>query len=247
MSIKLIVGLGNPGTEYEHTRHNAGFWFLDELARQWKAVWKHEKKYFGHTARVSRPEGEVWLLKPDTYMNLSGKAVAALAQFYKIRPEEILVAHDELDIPCGQIRFKLGGGNGGHNGLKDIQAKFGTPQRHPSPPRQPRLLPPAPRHRPPRRPQSGRRLCVEQAECRRPRPARQGNRKIAARPAADYGGRPRSRHPLPACEIAGRPSEKTVSDGLYFVRQGLDAPSGISCLHTAFDHNGAFKVNGVSA
>jgi len=127
MSIKLIVGLGNPGTEYEHTRHNAGFWFLDELARQWKAVWKHEKKYFGHTARVSRPEGEIWLLKPDTYMNLSGKAVAALAQFYKIRPEEILVAHDELDIPCGQIRFKLGGGNGGHNGLKDIQAKFGTP------------------------------------------------------------------------------------------------------------------------
>lgn len=127
MSIKLIVGLGNPGTEYEHTRHNAGFWFLDELARQWKAMWKHEKKYFGHTARVSRPEGEVWLLKPDTYMNLSGKAVAALAQFYKIRPEEILVAHDELDIPCGQIRFKLGGGNGGHNGLKDIQAKFGTP------------------------------------------------------------------------------------------------------------------------
>ena len=127
MSIKLIVGLGNPGTEYEHTRHNAGFWFLDELAWQWKAVWKHEKKYFGHTARVSRPEGEVWLLKPDTYMNLSGKAVAALAQFYKIRPEEILVAHDELDIPCGQIRFKVGGGNGGHNGLKDIQAKFGTP------------------------------------------------------------------------------------------------------------------------
>ena len=126
MSIKLIVGLGNPGTEYEHTRHNAGFWFLDELARQWKAAWKHEKKYFGHTARVSRPEGEVWLLKPDTYMNLSGKAVAALAQFYKIRPEEILVVHDELDIPCGQIRFKLGGGNGGHNGLKDIQAKFGT-------------------------------------------------------------------------------------------------------------------------
>lgn len=127
MSIKLIVGLGNPGTEYEHTRHNAGFWFLDELAWQWKAAWKHEKKYFGHTARVSRPEGEVWLLKPDTCMNLSGKAVAALAQFYKIRPEEILVVHDELDIPCGQIRFKLGGGNGGHNGLKDIQAKLGTP------------------------------------------------------------------------------------------------------------------------
>lgn len=126
MKIKLIVGLGNPGTEYEHTRHNAGFWFLDELAWQWKAVFKPEKKFFGQVARVSRPEGEVWLLKPDTYMNLSGKAVAALAGFYKIKPEEILAVHDELDIPPGHIRFKLGGGNGGHNGLKDIQAKIGT-------------------------------------------------------------------------------------------------------------------------
>lgn len=127
MSIRLIVGLGNPGREYEHTRHNAGFWLLDELAWQWKAVWKDDKKYFGQTARVAREEGEVWLLKPDTFMNLSGKAVGALAQFYKIKPEEILVVHDELDIPCGRIRFKLGGGNGGHNGLKDIQAKLGTP------------------------------------------------------------------------------------------------------------------------
>ncbi len=127
MSIRLIVGLGNPSREYEHTRHNAGFWLLDELAWQWKAVWKDDKKYFGQTARVAREEGEVWLLKPDTFMNLSGKAVGALAQFYKIKPEEILVVHDELDIPCGRIRFKLGGGNGGHNGLKDIQAKLGTP------------------------------------------------------------------------------------------------------------------------
>jgi len=127
MTIKLIAGLGNPGTEYEHTRHNAGFWFVDELARQWKAAWKHEKKYAGHVSRVSRPEGEVWLLKPDTYMNLSGKAVAALAQFYKIRPVEILAVHDELDLPCGSVRFKLGGGNGGHNGLKDIQARLGSP------------------------------------------------------------------------------------------------------------------------
>lgn len=127
MNIKLIVGLGNPGAEYEHTRHNAGFWFIDQLAWQWKAQLKHDKKFHGETARISRPEGEIWLLKPDTYMNLSGKAVAALAQFYKIQPEHILVVHDELDIPCGQIRFKLGGGNGGHNGLKDIQAKFGTP------------------------------------------------------------------------------------------------------------------------
>ena len=128
MKIKLIVGLGNPTVEYEHTRHNAGFWFLDELAWQWKAAFKNEKKFFGDVARVARPEGDVWLLKPDTYMNLSGKAVQALANFYKIQPEEILVVHDELDIDCGAIRFKLGGGNGGHNGLKDIQAKLGTPQ-----------------------------------------------------------------------------------------------------------------------
>ena len=128
MKIKLIVGLGNPTAEYEHTRHNAGFWFLDELAWQWKAAFKNEKKFFGDVARVTRLEGDVWLLKPDTYMNLSGKAVQALANFYKIQPEEILVVHDELDIDCGAIRFKLGGGNGGHNGLKDIQAKLGTPQ-----------------------------------------------------------------------------------------------------------------------
>ena len=127
MNIKMIVGLGNIGAEYEHTRHNAGFWFVEELAWQLKATFKSEKKFFGEVARVARPEGDIWLLKPETYMNLSGKAVVALAQFYKIQPEEILVVHDELDIPCGQIRFKLGGGNGGHNGLKDIQAKFGTP------------------------------------------------------------------------------------------------------------------------
>lgn len=125
--IKLIAGLGNPGNEYVHTRHNAGFWFLDELAWEWKAHFKEEKKFYGEVARVARPEGEVWLLKPNTFMNRSGQAVAALAQFYKIKPEEILVVHDELDIPCGRIRFKLGGGNGGHNGLKDIQARLGTP------------------------------------------------------------------------------------------------------------------------
>lgn len=125
--IKLIAGLGNPGGEYEHTRHNAGFWFLDELAWQWKAVFKEEKKFFGEVARAAQPDGDVWLVKPTTFMNRSGQAVAALAQFYKIKPEEILVVHDELDIPCGRIRFKLGGGNGGHNGLKDIQARLGTP------------------------------------------------------------------------------------------------------------------------
>ena len=126
-AIKLIVGLGNPGRDYEHTRHNAGFWFADELAWQWKAAFKEEKKFFGEVARVARPEGDVWLLKPNTFMNRSGQAVAALAQFYKIKPEEIMVAHDELDIACGRIKFKLGGGNGGHNGLKDMQARLGTP------------------------------------------------------------------------------------------------------------------------
>ena len=126
MGMKLIVGLGNPSKEYEQTRHNAGFWFIDELAWQWKVSLKEDKKYFGEVARVSRAEGDVWLLKPLTFMNLSGKAVGAFAQFYKIKPEEILVVHDELDIPCGRIRLKRGGGNGGHNGLKDIQAKLGT-------------------------------------------------------------------------------------------------------------------------
>lgn len=125
--IKIIVGLGNPGKEYEATRHNAGFWLLDELARQWKVTFKDEKKFSGEVARAGLEQGEVWLLKPITFMNRSGQAVAALAQFYKIKPEEILVVHDELDLECGRIKFKLGGGNGGHNGLKDIQARLGTP------------------------------------------------------------------------------------------------------------------------
>lgn len=125
--IKMIVGLGNPGSEYVQTRHNAGFWFVDELAWQHKAVLKEEKKFFGEVARISVAGSDLWLLKPTTFMNRSGQAVAALAQFYKIKPEEILVVHDELDIPCGRIKFKLGGGNGGHNGLKDIQARLGTP------------------------------------------------------------------------------------------------------------------------
>ncbi|PIT12201.1 aminoacyl-tRNA hydrolase [Snodgrassella alvi] len=125
--IRLIVGLGNPGTEYEHTRHNIGFDFIDELAKLWKTSFKAEKKFFGQVARVNLAEGEIWLLKPTTYMNKSGTAVQALAKFYKISPEEILIIHDELDIPCGQVRFKKGGSNGGHNGLKDIQAWLSTP------------------------------------------------------------------------------------------------------------------------
>lgn len=127
MNIRMIVGLGNPGNEYRDTRHNAGFWLLDQLAQQWQVSWRNEKKFFGDTAWARAAGREIYLLKPETYMNLSGKAVAALAQFYKIAPDEILAVHDELDIPCGRIRFKQGGGNGGHNGLKDIQARLGTP------------------------------------------------------------------------------------------------------------------------
>ncbi|MCP2039709.1 PTH1 family peptidyl-tRNA hydrolase [Neisseria sp. HSC-16F19] len=124
--IKLIVGLGNPGAEYEDTRHNAGFWLVDELAWRWKAPLNEEKKFFGQVARARVAGGEVWLLKPQTFMNRSGQAVQALAAFYKIAPQEILVVHDELDIAVGRIKFKQGGGNGGHNGLKDIQARLGN-------------------------------------------------------------------------------------------------------------------------
>lgn len=126
-TIRLIVGLGNPGPEYEKTRHNAGFWLVDELAWQHKAALRAESKFFGEAARATLAAGDLWLLKPMTYMNLSGQAVAALAKFYKITPEEILVVHDELDLPPGAARFKQGGGHGGHNGLKDIIARLGSP------------------------------------------------------------------------------------------------------------------------
>lgn len=127
MTIKLIVGLGNVGAEYTLTRHNAGFWLIDTLARQANVSLRSEKKFFGDVVRTNYQSHEFFLLKPNTYMNLSGKAVTALAQFYQIQPQEILVVHDELDIDCGKVRCKLGGGNGGHNGLKHIQAQLGTP------------------------------------------------------------------------------------------------------------------------
>jgi len=124
--IKLFVGLGNPGTEYEATRHNAGFWWMDALARECKAHLVAERSYHGLVARVS-PHGQTfWLLEPQTFMNLSGKSVAALARFYKIAPQEILVVHDELDVVPGQAKLKLGGGHAGHNGLRDIHAQLGT-------------------------------------------------------------------------------------------------------------------------
>ena len=127
--IRLFVGLGNPGQEYENTRHNAGFWWVDALARELGANLQVERNYFGKVARVNSPRGAagpIWLLEPMTYMNLSGKAVAALARFYKIEPEEILAVHDELDLEPGQMKIKQGGSAAGHNGLKDMQAQLGS-------------------------------------------------------------------------------------------------------------------------
>lgn len=124
--LRLLVGLGNPGSEYEDTRHNTGFWWIEAVARELGAVLQPERGYFGRVARVNRPDGPLWLLQPMTYMNLSGKAVAALARFYKIAPGEMLVAHDELDLQPGQMKLKQGGGGAGHNGLKDIHAALGS-------------------------------------------------------------------------------------------------------------------------
>lgn len=124
--IKLIVGLGNPGPEYERTRHNAGFWFAEDVAHEIGGSFASEKKFFGQIARGSGARSEVRALKPQTFMNLSGQSVAAVAKFYDIAPESILVAHDELDLEPGDIKFKFGGGHAGHNGLRDIQAKLGT-------------------------------------------------------------------------------------------------------------------------
>ena len=124
--IKLFVGLGNPGPEYEATRHNVGFWWVDQLADQLKLHLAPERGYFGLMARASVHGKPVWLLEPQTFMNASGKSVAALARFYKIAPQEILVVHDELDFSPGQIRLKHGGSHGGHNGLRDIHAQLGA-------------------------------------------------------------------------------------------------------------------------
>lgn len=124
--IRLIVGLGNIGPEYEDTRHNAGFWFADVVANDLGARFSHERKFHGDVARVKPGGNELWLLKPSTYMNRSGQAVVALALFYKILPHQILLAHDELDLPPGGIKMKLGGGTAGHNGLKDTQARLST-------------------------------------------------------------------------------------------------------------------------
>jgi peptidyl-tRNA hydrolase, PTH1 family len=126
LPLKLIVGLGNPGREYERTRHNAGFWLVDELAQRHGGTFRNESRHRAELARVRIAEQEIWLAKPTSFMNLSGGPVMSLAGFYKASPLEILVAHDDLDLEPGDVRLKEGGGHGGHNGLRDIIANLGA-------------------------------------------------------------------------------------------------------------------------
>jgi len=128
MTIKLIVGLGNPGSDYEKTRHNAGVWLIEELGRQYQAAFKSEKHFHGSLSSIQVNGCSCHLLIPSTFMNHSGRSVQAVAHFYHYKPEEILVAHDELDLPVGSSKLKLGGGHGGHNGLRDIIQHLGTQQ-----------------------------------------------------------------------------------------------------------------------
>lgn len=125
-AFKLIVGLGNPGAEYQRTRHNAGFWFVDELARAAAGAWRRESRYQCELARVRIGDAELLLMKPTTFMNRSGAAVQSVTAFYRIAPPELLVVHDEIDLPPGTARLKQGGGHGGHNGVRDIIACIGA-------------------------------------------------------------------------------------------------------------------------
>jgi len=124
MSIKLIIGLGNPGDKYAKTRHNAGFWFIDELANRYGASFKTETKFSGEVAKANIEGQSVWLLKPSTFMNRSGLAAHQISSFYKIPVDQVLVAYDELDLPVGTVRLKVSGGHGGHNGLRDLHAQI---------------------------------------------------------------------------------------------------------------------------
>lgn len=124
--VSLIVGLGNPGSEYAQTRHNVGFWLLDELAKQTNTSFQAQSKFFGETARYTIADQDCWLLKPSTFMNRSGQSVHAMASFYRIDIENILVIHDELDLAAGTVRLKKNGGHGGHNGLRDITSRFNS-------------------------------------------------------------------------------------------------------------------------
>jgi PTH1 family peptidyl-tRNA hydrolase len=126
LPLKLIVGLGNPGREYARTRHNAGWWFVDELAARSRGSWRHDARAHTELARVDVAGTELWLLKPTAFMNRSGVPLAAVANFYRIEPGEILVVHDDIDLPPGVARLKHGGGHGGHNGLRDVMAHIGA-------------------------------------------------------------------------------------------------------------------------
>ncbi len=130
VDLKLVVGLGNPGPKYTKTRHNAGFWFVDALASRYGAAFRGESRFHGLLARITVEGHDLWLLKPETFMNRSGQAVRALSSFYRLATEQILVAHDEIDLPPGTTRFKCGGGHGGHNGLRDIIAQCGSRDFH---------------------------------------------------------------------------------------------------------------------
>lgn len=124
--IKLITGLGNPGMKYDKTRHNAGFWFVDELARRYGGTFKVESRFSGECCKVDIAGMPVWLLKPTTFMNRSGLSAKQLVSFFKFSPADVLIAHDELDIAPGALRLKFGGGHGGHNGLRDLHAQLGA-------------------------------------------------------------------------------------------------------------------------
>ncbi|HID44893.1 MAG TPA: aminoacyl-tRNA hydrolase [Chromatiaceae bacterium] len=124
--IRCIIGLGNPGDKYLNTRHNAGFWLIDALVNRHGLQLRSDNKFFGQVGKLSSPAGNLWLLKPMTFMNRSGQAASALARFYRLSPGQILVVHDELDLPAGSVRLKKGGGHGGHNGLRDIISALGS-------------------------------------------------------------------------------------------------------------------------
>jgi PTH1 family peptidyl-tRNA hydrolase len=130
IDLKVIVGLGNPGSKYTETRHNAGFWFVEEMAAASGNPFRPEKKFHGELTKVSIAGNDIWLLKPETFMNRSGLAVKSLMSFYRLKPENLLVAHDEIDLPPGTVKLKTGGGHGGHNGLRDIISHLGTKDFH---------------------------------------------------------------------------------------------------------------------
>ena len=130
IDLRVIVGLGNPGPKYTETRHNAGFWFIEEVARKYSATFRPDKKFHGEVAKISLEGKEIWLLKPGTFMNRSGLAVQSLLSFYRFTAEQLLVVHDEIDLPPGTAKLKTGGGHGGHNGLRDIINQLGSKDFH---------------------------------------------------------------------------------------------------------------------